>query len=121
MLELLHEFRKDVGEDFLDTVRELEELLDVYLLENVLEKEPIRIKIDEIRSKLEGLTILKSRQHRLQMLLDDIAPNRHRIQIILKRQADAECEEQLSFTHKQLALEEPLSEVPNWWKVYRFC
>ena len=44
------------------------------------------------------------------MLLDDIAQNRHRVQTILKRLADAEGEEQVSFTLKQLALEERLSE-----------
>ena len=31
LLELMNEFRKDVDEDFLDTVLELEELVDVYL------------------------------------------------------------------------------------------
>ena len=29
----MNEFRKDVDEDFLDTVLELEELVDVYLLD----------------------------------------------------------------------------------------
>ena len=39
LLELMREFRKDVGEDedaFLDTVLELEELVDVYLLNEFL-------------------------------------------------------------------------------------
>ena len=31
LLELIKESRKDVGKDFLDTVLELEELVDVYL------------------------------------------------------------------------------------------
>ena len=67
LLELMHEFRKDVGEDddFLDTVLELEELVDVYLLREFLERESIRIKIDEVRRKLEGSAILKSKQNRL--------------------------------------------------------
>ena len=47
------------------------------------------------------------------MLLDDIAQNRHRVQTILMRLADAEGEEQLSFTLKQLALEELPSEEPH--------
>ena len=34
-------------EDFLDTVLEFEELVDVYLLKEFLKKEPIRIKIEE--------------------------------------------------------------------------
>ena len=60
------------------------ELVDVYLLEEFLEKEPIRINIDEVRRKLEGSAdILKSKQHRLNILLDDIAQNRHRVQTIL--------------------------------------
>ena len=80
--------------------RELEELVDVYLLEEFLEKEPIRIKIDE--------AILKSKQHSLNILLDDIAQNRHRVQTFLRRMADADGEE--AFNLKQLAREELLSE-----------
>ena len=82
MLELIKEFRKDVDEVFLDTVLELEELVDVYLLDEFLEKEPIGIKIDEVRRKLEGSAILKSKQHRLKILLDVIAQNRHRVQMV---------------------------------------
>ena len=54
--------------------------------------------------------IPKSKQRRLKVLLNDIAQNRYRFQTILKRLADAEGEEQLSFTLKQLAGEELLSE-----------
>ena len=69
------EFRKDVGEDydFLDAAIELEELVDVYLLEEFLDKETIRTKIDEVRRKLKGSAILRSKQHRFKVLLDDIA------------------------------------------------
>ena len=59
---------------------------------------------------IQGSAIPKSKQHRLKMLLDDIAQNRYRVQSILKRLADAEGEEQLSFTLEQLAREELLSE-----------
>ena len=38
LLELVNGFKKDVGEDFLDTVLKLEELVDVYLLKEFLEK-----------------------------------------------------------------------------------
>ena len=38
LLELVNEFRKDVGGDILDTVLELEELVNVYLLEEFSEK-----------------------------------------------------------------------------------
>ena len=87
--------------------------MDVYLLNEFLEKEPIRNKIDEVRRKLEGsAAVLKSGQHRLKVLLDSIAQNRHRVQAIFQRLAGAEGgeEQQLSFTLKQLALEELLSE-----------
>ena len=111
LLELVNEFRKDIGDDFLDTVLELEELVDVYLLKEFLEKESIRIKIDKVRRELEAsAAIPKSKQHRLKMLLDDIGQNRHRVQSILKRLAEAGGEEQLSFTLEQLAQEELLSE-----------
>ena len=80
-----------------------------YLLEEFLEKEPIRIKIDEGRKKLEGsVAILKSKHHRLKILVDDIAQNRHRVQTILMRMDEADGEE--TFTLKQLAREELLSE-----------
>ena len=57
----IKQFRKDVGEDFLHNVVELEELVDVYLLGEFLEKEPTRIKIDEVRRKLECSALLKSK------------------------------------------------------------
>ena len=74
------------------------------------ETEPIRIKIDELKRKLEGSAVLQSNKHGLKILLDDIAQNRHRVQAILTRMADADGEEALSFTLKQLAREELLSE-----------
>ena len=36
LLESIKEFRKDVGEDVLDTVLELKELVDVYLLDEFI-------------------------------------------------------------------------------------
>ena len=60
LLDVVNEFRKDVDDDFLDAVLELEELVVVYFLE----KEPIRIKIGEVRRKLEGsAAIPKSKKH----------------------------------------------------------
>ena len=56
--------------------------MDVYLLWEFFEKGQIRIKIVEVRRKLEGSVILKSNQHRLKVLLDDIAPNRHNVKTI---------------------------------------
>ena len=84
----------DVNDDFLDIALELEELMDVYLLGEFLEKEQIGIKINELRRKLKGPAILTCKQHILEVLLDDIAQNRHHVQAISKQLADAEGEEQ---------------------------
>ena len=70
--------------EFLDTVLELEELVDVYLLEELIKNVLTMTKIDEVKGKLEGSTILKSRQNRLKVLLDDIAQNPRRVQTIWK-------------------------------------
>ena len=40
LLKLMNEFRTDVGEDFVDTVLELEELVDIYLLEEFIVNQP---------------------------------------------------------------------------------
>ena len=101
LLELIKEFRKDVGEDFLDTVLELEELVDVYLLDEFIDSESVLTKIDKLRRMLDNsAAIPKSNQHRLHILLDDINQNRYRVQTILKRLADADDVEHLSFTLK---------------------
>ena len=81
---------------------------ECFLLEEFLDKEPIETKMNEVRRKVEGLAILRSKQHRLKVLLDDIAQNHYHVQTIFKRLAYAE--KQLSFTFKQLALEGLLSE-----------
>ena len=57
----------------------MEELVDVYLLEEFIDNESVLTKIDELRRKLEGSTILKSRHHRLHILLKDI--NQHRASV----------------------------------------
>ena len=82
LLELIKEFRKDVGEDVLNTVLELEGLVDFYLLDEFIDSESVLTKIDELRRKLEGSTILKSKQHRLHIFLKDINQNRYRVETI---------------------------------------
>ena len=103
LLELINEFGKDCGEDFLDIIQVLEELIDVYLLDEFLDGEPMMTKIDELRRKLDSSAIPKSKQHRLKYLLDVIAQNRHRVQTILTRMAGADGEDHLYFRLKQLA------------------
>ena len=109
LLELIDELRKEV--DDLDVVQELEELIQVYLLDEFIDAVPIIDKIDVVRKRLEDSpSIPQFKQHRLKMLVDDIAHNRHRVQSIITRMADAQNEKQIMFTLKQLAREELLSE-----------
>ena len=109
-MELINEFRKDVGEDSLDIVQELEEVIDVYLLDKFLDGEPIMTSIDEPRIKLDSSAAIPKSKQRLRILLKDINQNCHRMQTILKRLADGEGAEHFSFTLEQLAREELLSE-----------
>ena len=92
----------------------MEELIDAYLLDEFIDKEPIITKLDEVRAKFESSSspsIPKVKQLRLKILLDDIARNRHRVQSIIRRTADAMGKkEEMAFILKQLAREELLSE-----------
>ena len=75
LLELIKEFRKDVGGVVLGTVLKL---VDVYLLDKFIDNESVLTKIDELRRKPEDSTILKSRHHRFHIILKDINQNRYR-------------------------------------------
>ena len=111
LMELIKDFRRD--DDALDTVQELEELIEVHLLDEFIDKEPILEKLNAVRAKLEhsSSSISKVKQLRLKILLDDIVRNRHRVQSIIKRTADVMGEkEEMAFMLKQLAGEELLSE-----------
>ena len=112
LMELINEFQQDA--DAIDTVHELEELIDAYLLDEVIDKEPIITNLDAVRKKFESSsspTISKVKQLRLKILLDDIARNRHRMQSIMRRTADAMGKkEEMAFIPKQLDCDELLSE-----------
>ena len=82
-MELIKELQQDA--DAVDTVQELEELIDAYLLDEFIDKEPTTTKIDAVRKKLESSSISTVKQLRLKILLDDIARNRHRVQSIIRR------------------------------------
>ena len=59
----MNEFQKGVGKEFLYIIQELEELIDIYLLEEFLDGEPIMTKIEEQRRKLDSsAAIPKSKQ-----------------------------------------------------------
>ena len=112
LMELINEFWKD--DEVLDTVQELEDLIDAYLLDEFIDNEqPILEKLDAVRAKLEhsSSSIPKFKQLRLKILLDDIARNRYRVQSIMKRTADVMGEkENMTSLLKQLAREKLLSD-----------
>ena len=70
-------------------MQELEELIDIYVLDEFIDNKPIIEKLNAVRKKLEGSNITKVKQLRLKILLDDIARNRHRGQSIMRRTIDA--------------------------------
>ena len=114
LMELINEFRNDADADVLENVENLEELIDVYLLDEFIDGEkPIREKLDAVRAALEQSSprIPKIKHLRLKMLLDDIDRNRYRVQSILKRTADAMGKpKEMAIILKQLAREELLSD-----------
>ena len=87
LMELIKEFQQDA--DAVDTAQELEELIDAYILDEFIDEESIITKLDAIRARLESSSISKVKQLRLKILLDDIARNRHHLQSIMRRTADA--------------------------------
>ena len=88
LLDVLKEFKDEGYEDFINAVYKLEELIDVSLADDFLDDKPITTMIDNLKRKLEGFLIIKSKQHRLKMLVDDINSNRHRVQSIFTRLDD---------------------------------
>ena len=87
---------------------ELEGLVDAFLQDKFLENESVLPKLDEIRKKLEDSNIPKSKQHRLKMLIDDIANNRYRVTSILRRLNNSE--DDIKNILKVLAREKLLSD-----------
>ena len=99
MIELIKKLRQGAGEDFLDIVLELEELVDVYIVDEFIDSELVLKENDELRRKLDSLAIPKPKQLRLHTILSDINQDRHRVQTILKRLAEAEGDEHLLTLH----------------------
>ena len=84
LLQLMEELKVDIDEEFMDIVLGIEKLLEIFFEEEFLDGEPIRPQIDELLNKLETSVIPKSNQHRIKMLLDDIAKNRYRVEEIIR-------------------------------------
>ena len=72
-------FKEEVDDEYANDVLKLEELIDVFILEEFLNEKPIIPMINEITRWLENSTIARSKQHRLKTLLNDIKKNRYRV------------------------------------------
>ena len=75
----MKDIKEEAGEEYIDTVLKLEELIDTLFTDEFLEGNPILPMIDELRAAIENSSITKSKQHRLRMLIDDINNNRYRV------------------------------------------
>ena len=98
--KLIDNFKSKAGEDFIDSVLELEKLVELFL-----DGKATLASIIDICRSLENSSLLLSDQLRLRILLNDIADNRHRVQTILRRLNETNDENTL----KQLVREQLLS------------
>ena len=70
--ELIKDFKEEAGDEYTNDVLKLEELIDVFILEEFLDGEPIIPMINEVTRQLESSPIDRSKQHRIKTLLNDI-------------------------------------------------
>ena len=110
LLQLMEELKDDIDEEFMDIVLSIEKLLEIFFEEGFLDGEPIRPQIDDLLNKLETSEIPKSNQHRIKMLLGDIAKNRYRVEEIIQRLMDEEDKGQMSTILQMLVREGRLSD-----------
>ena len=80
------------------------ELVDIFLENEYLEGKPTIPMINDLRRKLQGSLITKSKQHRLKMLLNDINGNGHRVLAILTPLNDAQDARDISNILEQLVV-----------------
>ena len=110
LLQLMEELKDDIDEEFMDIVLGIEKWLEIFFEEAFLDGESIRSQTDELLNKLETSEIPKSNQHRIKMLLDDIAKNRYRVEQIIQRLMDAKDKDEMSTILHMLDREGPLSD-----------
>jgi ferritin len=111
-MEIVTEFEKD--EDIIETVTELEELIEMYLEdEEFLERESaVAVKVHELLDKLsKSKHVQKSLLLKIKILVNDISKNRVRVREIVRRfnRAGDDSKSRL-WIIEQLAKEELLSE-----------
>ena len=108
--DLMDEIKDDIDEEFKDIVLNIEKLLETFFVEEFVDGEIVRPKINILLNQLESSKIPKSKQHRIQILLDDIEKNRHRVEQIFQRLMDSENKDEMLHVLKTLVREEHLSD-----------
>ena len=116
--DILDEFEKD--EIFVEDVSALRQLVEVFIRDEFFEKRPVIPDIKKILTKLSSSKIiLKSKLHRVEMLLEEITRNRARVQEIVNRMGlvlDAAVEADVLLMLKQLTSEGHLS-LDQYFKI----
>ena len=107
--DLIAEFKKEVSEEFADSVLLLEELLEKYVADEFLEGELTLPKIKNVMRRLWTSPITKWKQSKFNMFLYDLEKNRHRVKSILTRLSNVESEEMFEHVLKSLLREELIS------------
>ena len=112
----MDEFVKD--EIFVEDVSALRQLVEVFIRDEFFEKRPVIPDIKKILTKLtSSKIIIKSKLHRVEMLLEEITRNRARVQEIVNRMGlvlDAAVEADVLLLLKQLTSEGHLSLDQNF-------
>ena len=62
LVELLKEIKDEAGEEFIDTIIKLEELIDAFFTDGFLDGAHFLPMIDELRAAIENSPITKSKQ-----------------------------------------------------------
>ena len=111
LVEIVNEIEKD--DDIIETVTTLEELVNIYLERQFIERESVSEKIHELVDRLSNSKhISKSTLLKIKMLVNDIGKNRERVKEIVNRfnqAADGDSKDRL-WVIGQLAKEKLLSE-----------
>ena len=114
----MDEFVKD--EIFVEDVSALRQLVEVFIRDEFFEKRPVIPDIKKILTKLSSSKIIiKSKLHRVEMLLEEITRNRARVQEIVNRMGlvlDAAVETDVLLMLKQLMSEGHLS-LDQYFKI----
>ena len=109
-MELMEDIKDEIGEEFMDIILNIEQLIEEFFVEEFVDGETIRPQINALLNQLENSKIPKSKQHRIKMLLDDIEKNRHRVEQIFQRLMDTENKDEMLHVLKTLVREEHLSD-----------